>query len=186
MARGRKSPVILELAPDERETLQRWQRSTTMAAGLVRRGRIILLLADRHSPSHVAQVVGVQRAVVRQWARRCLAQRLAGRGAAPGRGATGGFSPGGGDPRGTPGLRTPRYPGPQSLPLGWPRTGAAAHRGGHRRGPLRLDRAADSGCPSTEALAPSSVAPSQTASEGSVLGHHRRVARDLHAATARG
>jgi hypothetical protein len=37
MARGRKSPLVIELSPDERETLQRWQRSTTMAAGLVRR-----------------------------------------------------------------------------------------------------------------------------------------------------
>jgi hypothetical protein len=128
MARGRKSPLVIELSPDERETLQRWQRSTTMAAGLVRRGRIILLLAEKHSQSHVAQVVGVQRAVVRQWARRFLAQRLAGLADAPGRGAKGVFSPGGGDPRGMLGLRTPRYPRPQSLPMGLPRTGAAARR----------------------------------------------------------
>src|ERR687896_1273689 len=122
MACGRKSPLVIELSPEERETLQRWQRSTTMAAGLVRRGRIILLLADRHSQSQVAQMVGVQRAVVRQWARRFLAQRLAGLGDAPGRGAKGVFSPGGGDLRGAPGLRTPRYPGSQSLPMGLPRT----------------------------------------------------------------
>ncbi len=112
MARGRTSPLVIELSPDERETLPRWQRSTTRAAGLVRRGRIILLLADRHSQSHVAQVVGIQRAVVRTWARRFLAQRLAGLGDAPGRGAKGVFPPGGGDPRGTPGLRTPRPSGP--------------------------------------------------------------------------
>jgi hypothetical protein len=56
MARGRKSPLVIELSPAERQTLQHWQRSTTMAAGLVRRGRIIFLLADRHSQSHVAQV----------------------------------------------------------------------------------------------------------------------------------
>ena len=128
MARGRKSPLVIELSLEERETLHRWQRSTTMAAGLVRRGRIILLLADRHSQSQVAQMVGVQRAVVRQWARRFLAQRLAGLGDAPGRGAKGGFSPGGGDLRGAPGLRTPRYLGPQSLPMGLYRTGAAADR----------------------------------------------------------
>ena len=120
MARGRKSPLVIELSPEERETLQRWQRSTTMAAGLVRRGRIILLLADRHSQTQVAQLVGVQRAVVRQWARRFLAQRLAGLDDAPGRGAKGVFSPGGGDLQGGPALRTPRYPGPQSLPMGLP------------------------------------------------------------------
>ena len=132
MARGRKSPLVIELFPEERETLQRWQRSTTMAAGLVRRGRIILLLADRYSQSQVAQLVGVQRAVVRQWARRFLAQRLAGLGDAPGRGAKGVFSPRGGNPVGAPGLRTPRYPGPQSLPMGLPRTGTSAHGRGHR------------------------------------------------------
>jgi Winged helix-turn helix len=128
MARGRKSPLVIELSPEERETLQRWQRSTTMAAGLVRRGRIILLLAERHSQSQVAQLVGVQRAVVRRWARRFLAQRLAGLADAPGRGAKGVFSPGGGDLRGAPSLRTPGYLGPQSLPMGLPRTGTAAYR----------------------------------------------------------
>ena len=128
MARGRKSPLVIELSPEERETLQRWQRSTTMAAGLVRRGRIILLLAERRSQSQVAQMAGVQRAVVRQWARRFLAQRLAGLGDDPGRGAKGVFPPGGGDLRGAPGLRTPRSPGAQYLPMGLLRTGAAADR----------------------------------------------------------
>jgi Winged helix-turn helix len=107
MGRGRKSPLVIELSPDARQTLQRWQRSTTMPAGPVRRGRIMLLLADRYAPSQVAQVVGVQRAVVRKWARRFLAQRLAGLGDAPGRGAKGGFSPSGGDLAGAPRLRTP-------------------------------------------------------------------------------
>jgi transposase len=46
---------------------------------------MIPLLADRHSPSQVAPMVGVERAVIRQWARRFLAQRIAGLGDAPGR-----------------------------------------------------------------------------------------------------
>jgi hypothetical protein len=128
MGRSRKSPLLIERSPAERQTLQRWPRSTTMAAGPVRRGRIILLLADRYAPSQVAQVVGVQRAVVRKGARRFLTQRLAGLVDAPGRGAKGVFSHGGGDPAGAPRLRTPRSPGPPSLPRGWPRTGAAAYR----------------------------------------------------------
>ena len=107
MARGRKPSLPSVLSLTERATLERWQRSTTMAAGLVRRGRIILLLADRHSQSPVAQMVGVQRAVVRQWARRFLAQRLEGLADAPGRGAKGVFSPSGGDSAGAPRLRTP-------------------------------------------------------------------------------
>jgi hypothetical protein len=41
----------------------------------------------------VAQLVGVQSAVVRKWARRFLAQRLEGLADAAGRGAKGGFPP---------------------------------------------------------------------------------------------
>jgi winged helix-turn helix protein len=108
MARGRTSSIRIVLSVEERHTLEHWQRSTTLAAGLVRRGKIILRLAAGHSHSHVAQVVGVQRTVVRKWARRFLAQRLDGLTDAPGRGAKGGFPPDGRHPRGTPGLRTPR------------------------------------------------------------------------------
>jgi hypothetical protein len=104
MARGRTSAVRLSLSAEERHILEHWQRSTTIAAGLVRRGKIILLLAAGHSHSHVAQAVGVQRTVVRKWARRFLAQRLDGLADAPGRGAKGGFPPGGRHPRGAPGL----------------------------------------------------------------------------------
>src|SRR5215207_10784111 len=99
MARGRKSSLRIVLSVEERHILERWQRSTTLGAGLVRRGKIILLLAAGHSHSHVAQAVGVQRTVVRKWARRFLAQRLDGLADAPGRGAKGGFPPGGRHPR---------------------------------------------------------------------------------------
>src|SRR5512134_299967 len=130
MARGRKSSLRIVLSPEERETLERWQRSTTIAAGLARRGAIILRLAAGHSQSAVAHIVGVQRGVVRKWAKRFLAQRLEGLYDAPGRGAKGVFSPGGRDPRRTPGLRATRYPGPQPLPVGLPRTGVPTRHGG--------------------------------------------------------
>ena len=106
MARGRKSSLRIVLSPEERQILERWQRSTTIAAGLARRGKSILLLAAGDSQSDVAQSVGVQRPVVRQWAKRFLAQRLEGLADAPGRGAQGVFSPRSRDPRGAPGLRT--------------------------------------------------------------------------------
>jgi hypothetical protein len=108
MARGRTSSVRIVLSVEEHHTLERWQRSTTRAAGLVCRGKILLLWAAGHSYSHVAQTAGVQRPVVRQWARRILTQRLEGLADAHGRGAKGGFSPGSRDPRRAPGLRTPR------------------------------------------------------------------------------
>jgi hypothetical protein len=108
MARGRKSSLRLAPSPGERQTLEHWQRSTTLAAGLVRRGRIILLLADGYAHTQVARLLPVQRTVVRTWARRFLAQRLAGLSDAPGRGAKGGFSPRSRHARGANGLRTPR------------------------------------------------------------------------------
>src|SRR5262245_47092924 len=100
MARGRKSSWHMALSPEERQTLERWQRSTTIAAGLARRGTIMLLLVEGSSQSHVAQSIGVQRPVVRKWAPRFLPQRLDGLTDAPGRGAKGGFPPGSRDPRG--------------------------------------------------------------------------------------
>jgi hypothetical protein len=61
MARGRKSSLRMVLSSEEQTTLERWQRSTTIAAGLVRRGKIILLLAAGPSHSDVGRSVGVQR-----------------------------------------------------------------------------------------------------------------------------
>jgi hypothetical protein len=186
MARGRTSSLVIVLSPTERETLERWQRSTTMAAGLARRGQMLLLLADRYSPSQVAQLVGVHRGVVRKWARRVLAQRLAGLADAPGRGAKGGYSPRGRDPRGPPGLRAPGSAGPQSLPVGLSRTGAAAQRGGDRCRDRRRHRAPNAGRASTATLAPACLALSHAAAGGRLLCHRVGAERPLHAAAASG
>ena len=104
MARGRTSSRRMVLDAEERHTWERWQRSTTLAAGLVRRGKIMLLLGAGPSHAHGAQAVGGQRPVVRKGARRLLAQRLDGLADAPGRGAKGGCAPAGRHPRGAPGL----------------------------------------------------------------------------------
>ena len=132
MARGRKSSLRIVLTPEERQTLERWQRSTTLAAGLARRGKIILLLVAGYSQSDVAQSVGVQRAVVRKWAMRFLAQRLDGLADAPGRGAKGDFPPGGRDPRRAAGLRARGCAWPHPVPVGLHGTDTPAHRGGDR------------------------------------------------------
>lgn len=78
MPRGRKSPYVVELSEADRETLEKWQRSTTISAGLARRGRIILLVAEGKSFTQTARLVGVQRCVVRQWVKRFLAHGIAG------------------------------------------------------------------------------------------------------------
>jgi hypothetical protein len=46
MARGRQSSVVIHLTPEERQILIAWRRSTTIRAGLAKRGRIILMLAN--------------------------------------------------------------------------------------------------------------------------------------------
>jgi hypothetical protein len=186
MARGRKASLRIGLAPEAHATVERWQRSTTVAAGLVRRGNIILRLAAGYSHADVGRSVGVQRTVVRTWAKRFLAQRLDGLSDAPGRGAKGGFSPGGRDPRGTPRLQASGFAGPQPLPGGWPRTGAGAHRRGDRCGDLHRHRAPEAGLASTQTLAPAWRARSQAAAGRRLLGHRVCVDRPLHAATASG
>src|SRR5262249_5252886 len=39
--RGRKTALTISLTPEERATLTRWQRSTTIPAGYAKRGRLI-------------------------------------------------------------------------------------------------------------------------------------------------
>jgi len=54
-ARGRKSSWRIVLSPERHQTLEPWQRSTTIAAGLARRGKINLLLVAGYFQSDEAQ-----------------------------------------------------------------------------------------------------------------------------------
>ena|SRR5205807_3876721 len=78
MARGRKTSLMIRLTPAERQTLLAWQRATTISAGRARRGRIILLLADRVTISDIAATVGISRRFVYKWAQRFLEQGVDG------------------------------------------------------------------------------------------------------------
>jgi DNA invertase Pin-like site-specific DNA recombinase len=86
MARGRTTSLTIRLTPAERQTLQAWQRATTISAGRARRGRIILLLADGVTISDIAATVGISRRFVYKWAQRFLEQRVEGLIDKPGRG----------------------------------------------------------------------------------------------------
>jgi hypothetical protein len=77
-ARGRRTFLTIRLTDEERQTLLAWQRSTTIPAGLARRGRIILLMADGVPISHIAAVVGISRRFVYKWVQRFLAEGLEG------------------------------------------------------------------------------------------------------------
>ena len=93
MPRGRKTSLAIRLTQADRQTLQAWQQSTTISAGHARRGRIILLLADRVSICDIARMVGIQRRFVYKWVQRFLTQRLEGLADQPGRGGWRGRRP---------------------------------------------------------------------------------------------
>jgi CRP-like cAMP-binding protein len=67
MPRGRKTSLTIHLTPAQRQTLLAWQRATTIPAGLAKRGRIILLLADGITITDIATMVGMNRPHVYKW-----------------------------------------------------------------------------------------------------------------------
>src|ERR687885_622575 len=70
MARGRKTSLTIRLTPAERQTLLAWQRATPLSAGLARRARIILLLADGMTITDIAATVGMSRRHTYKWIQR--------------------------------------------------------------------------------------------------------------------
>jgi transposase len=71
----------------------RWQRSSTLPAGLARRGRLILLLSEGRSVKEAAYIAGLAPNNARKWVRRFLQQGVAGLDDQPGRGRRPVFSP---------------------------------------------------------------------------------------------
>jgi transposase len=78
MARGRKTSLTIRLTPAQRQTLLAWQRTTTIAAGRARRGRIILLVAEGMPITDIAATVGISRRFVYKWVQRFLEGGLEG------------------------------------------------------------------------------------------------------------
>jgi len=93
MARGRKTSRTIRLTPAERQTLLAWQRSTTISAGLARRGRILLLRGDGMTLTAIAATVGLSRCNTYKWIQRFLQDGLAGREDTLGRGRHGLLQP---------------------------------------------------------------------------------------------
>lgn len=102
--RGRKSSLVVTLDETERRELERWQRSSKMRVGLVRRARALLLVAGGKSLSQTAQVVGLTRKIVRRWVERFLKRGIAGLQDRSGRGRKPAFPPRSGAPLGQVGL----------------------------------------------------------------------------------
>lgn len=78
MPRGRTTTLTVALTPQQRQTLEAWQRAQTLPVGLARRGRMLLLLDQGMPIQQIAQTVGISRRGVYRWVRRFQAQGLAG------------------------------------------------------------------------------------------------------------
>ena len=90
---GPPSPRVIELTPEVRADLVHLTRSPSVAAGVARRARIVLLAADGMALRHIGPAVGVQRHVVRDWLDRFRQQGLAGLQDRPRSGRPRAFSP---------------------------------------------------------------------------------------------
>ena len=64
---GPRSQRVVELSDEERATLEALTRRTTVAAGLVRRARMVVLAADGMPLDRIAREVGTDRTIVRTW-----------------------------------------------------------------------------------------------------------------------
>ena len=78
MARGRKTSLTIRLTPAQRQTLLAWQRATNIPAGLARRARIVLLLADGVTITDIATTVGMSRRHTYKWIQRFVKAGLEG------------------------------------------------------------------------------------------------------------
>src|SRR2546427_10287855 len=86
MARGRKTSLMIRLTPAERLTLLTWQGATTSPAGLARRARLLVLLADGMTITEAAATVGLSRRHTYKWIQRFMQEGLEGLVDKPGRG----------------------------------------------------------------------------------------------------
>jgi hypothetical protein len=116
--RGPTSVLVVKLTAQQRLELEHWQRCSTMAAGLVRRAKAILALAQGASVTVAAQAGQMQCKHVRKWVRRLGQQGLAGLHDKDGRGRKPVFSPRGGVAHGEDRLRIARRAGPIAVAVG--------------------------------------------------------------------
>jgi hypothetical protein len=65
--RGRKSQLVVTLAPEERQTLLSRLRCTTTPHGFARRCRVILAVADGQSLVGAGRIAGMTEKHARKW-----------------------------------------------------------------------------------------------------------------------
>jgi transposase len=72
------SKYIVRVSVDQRDELEAFLRRQNVAAGLAKRARAILLLADGRSVSEVGRLLPMQRRHLYKWAERFRRQGIAG------------------------------------------------------------------------------------------------------------
>jgi hypothetical protein len=88
MPQGRHTRYVITLTLPERRRLEALQRQTTVRLGVMRRARILLLLAEGCTITDIAARVGLSRRHIYKWLWRYAAEGLAGLNDRPGRGRT--------------------------------------------------------------------------------------------------
>src|SRR5690625_2757793 len=86
---NRAAPALV-LRPGDREELRRWQRCSSIRAGLVQRSKIVLLAAEGMANQRIAEELAVSRPTINKWRARYAAEGIEGLADAdrPGRPAT--------------------------------------------------------------------------------------------------
>lgn len=120
-----RSPIVVKLTDEQREELMKIVRSSTQPAGLVRRAKVIVMLADGKSFCEGERRTGLQRRHARKWAERFIAKGLAGLNdqKRPGRKPV--FSPLGRTSRGDAGVQATGFCGAFVVQMGLPRDRSA-------------------------------------------------------------
>jgi hypothetical protein len=75
---GRVTSLRVTLTPEDRRTLEAWQRSTTISIGRANRGRMLLLLDQGWTISRIADAIPISRRFVYKWVARYLCYGLDG------------------------------------------------------------------------------------------------------------
>ena len=76
--RGRTSSIKVKLTNEQREVLESWLRRQKTPAGLAKRARAILLLAERQTFTQTSFQVGIGERHLRKWARRFIERGVEG------------------------------------------------------------------------------------------------------------